>query len=131
MDHSLQQNYNEFIDQDWLSHAEGQLSVDVSETNSEIIVRAAIAGISADDLDITLNDDTLTIRGSRSSHREEKTERVHVQECHWGTFSRSIILPAHVDPSEVDAVLKRGILTVRLQKTEVDTEVPVLDLDDV
>ena len=117
---------------DWLSHTEGKLSVDVVETRDQILVRSAIAGVRAQDLDITLSDDTLTIRGSRAHECEERTsDQVHVQECHWGSFSRTIILPCAVDADSVDATLKRGILTVRMNKAASEARVPVLELDDL
>lgn len=120
------------FDSDWLSVSEGQLAIDVVETPFQIIVRSAIAGIRVEDLDITLTDDTLTIRGSRhhkvTSHPQE---RIHVQECHWGSFSRSIILPAPVDSDHAEATFKQGILTITLKKIEVDHHVPVLDLGDL
>jgi HSP20 family protein len=127
-----EKDFDEFADSEWLSHSEGQLSVDVIETKKEIIVRSAIAGISAEDLDISLSEDTLTVRGERHHNCEiSSTDRVHVEECHWGAFSRSIILPSNVDPDSVDAVLKRGILTITMSKQEMDKSVPVLDLGEV
>lgn len=123
---------NDFTDASWFSENEGQLSVDVMETSREIVVKSAIAGVNAEDLDITLHEDTLTIRGSRAEEiSETKRGKIHVQECHWGAFSRSIILPSHVDPNAVDAVLKKGVLTIRLKKTETDKPISILDLDDL
>lgn len=123
---------NDFTDSSWFAQNEGQLSVDVMETAKEIIVRSAIAGVNAEDLDITLHEDTLTIRGSRAHEISEfKRGKIHVQECHWGSFSRSIILPSHVDANSVDAVLKKGVLTIRLKKTEMDKPISILDLDDL
>lgn len=121
-----------FLDIDWLTLPEGQLSVDVSETAREIVVRSAIAGVRASDLEITLTDDTLTIRGTRQKICERKRgERVHIQECHWGAFSRSVILPAHVDPARVEATLKQGVLTIVMKKVEMDRNVQILELEDV
>lgn len=117
---------------DWLSQPEGKLSVDVVETHDEIVVRSAIAGVRTQDLDITLSDDTLTIRGSRTHEcKERRHDQIHVQECHWGSFSRTIILPCAVDADSVDATLKRGILTIRMKKVEMDKSIPVLELDDL
>lgn len=121
-----------FLDSSWLSVPEGQLSLDVHETPSHILVRSAIAGVQAKDLEITLTEDTLTIRGAR--HHDGKTVRgqqTHMQECHWGAFSRSIILPAHVSSAHVEATLKRGILTITLKKIEGQKNVPVIDLGDL
>jgi len=117
---------------DWLSQTEGKLSVDVIETRTEIIIRSAIAGVRTEDLDITLSDDTITIRGTRAhEHAQHKHHHTHVQECHWGAFSRTIILPAHIDPDSVDATLKRGILTIHMKKVEMDKNIPILELDDL
>ena len=125
LDHSLNIS-------DWLSQTEGKLSVDVIETRNEMIVRTAIAGVNSKDLDITLSDDTLTIRGNRHHQCEEsRHDQIHVQECHWGAFSRTIILPCAVDQDCVDATLKRGILTIRMKKVDSDRRIPVLELDDL
>ncbi|MFA4845731.1 MAG: Hsp20/alpha crystallin family protein [Patescibacteria group bacterium] len=117
---------------DWLSLNEGRLSVDVIETAEEILVRSAIAGVRAEDLEINLSEDTLTVRGTRQHGCEDETQGdVHVQECHWGSFSRTIILPTRIDPASVDAILKRGILTIRMKKVEIDRKVPILELEDL
>ena len=117
---------------EWLSHSEGQLSVDVVETEEEIIVRSAIAGVTAEDLEITLSDDTLTIRGDRAHEcSESQSDQVHVQECHWGSFSRSIILPSSVDQDDVEASLKRGILTIRMRKIDAERKIQILEVDDL
>lgn len=121
-----------FLDTQWLSVPEGQLAIDVIESPTHLIVRSAIAGIRAEDLEVTLTEDTLTIRGSR--HHDAKqfhNEQVHLQECHWGNFSRSVILPAHVDPDHVEAQFKRGILTITMKKTDTDHRVSILDLGDL
>jgi HSP20 family protein len=132
MANDSQHSSKSFLDSQWLSAPEGQLAIDVHETPSRIIVRSAIAGVNAKCIEITLTEDTLTIRGSR--HQEFKSaraERTHIQECHWGAFSRSVILPSHVDPARVEATLKRGILTITMKKVEMEKNVPVLDLGDV
>ena len=102
----------------WLTeHEEGELAVDVYETEKEIIVKTAIAGIKPEDLSLSFASDLLTIRGER--HEEESHEDRHYlsHECHWGAFSRSIILPTAVDTTKATAVFKNGILTVTLPKT--------------
>lgn len=127
----VQQTIDE-IGSEWLSHSEGQLSVDVIETEDQVIVRSAIAGITAEDLEITLSDDTLTIRGTREHQfKESQRDQIHVQECHWGAFSRSILLPCHVDSKQVEANLKRGILTIRMKKAEMERTIPILETDDL
>jgi HSP20 family protein len=117
---------------DWLSTQEGKLSVDVIETRDEIIVRSAIAGVKTENLDITLLDDTLTIRGVRHHDYEERTsDQIHVQECHWGSFSRTVILPNRVDSDTVEATLKQGILTIKMKKKEKDKKISVLEIEDL
>lgn len=95
---------------------EGQLTVDVYQTPTEIVVESAIAGVKPDDIDINVMPDSISIRGSR--HREQKAgnEDYLYQECYWGRFARSIILPQEVDPENADVTFRNGILTVRLPK---------------
>ena len=93
----------------------GQLAVDVFETPEAFIIRAAIAGVTADDIDITVNNDMVTVKGMRQVS-EEAAGRYLYQECYWGGFSRTIILPAPVLSDEVKASLKNGILRVVLPK---------------
>lgn len=104
-------------DKNWLAeNYEGQLSVDVFSTPDEIIIKSTIAGVKPEDIDISINNDMLTIRGERTRETEEKVEDYYYQECYWGGFSRSIILPVEVDADNVSAALKNGVLTVRLPK---------------
>ncbi len=100
----------------WQTHEEGQLAVDVAETPSEIIIRAAIAGISEKDLDIHVTDDMITIRGERHIDVLPSNATLHYSECFWGAFSRSIILPCRIKTDEADAQLKNGILTIKAPK---------------
>jgi HSP20 family protein len=125
----MQHTTNKLESSDWLSIQEGKLSVDVIESEHEIVVRSAIAGVTAQDLEISLTEDTLTIRGERAHGCEEFGGETHVQECHWGAFSRTIILPSRVDPDSVDALLRRGILTIRMKKIENEKSVPITELD--
>jgi HSP20 family protein len=111
---------------------EGQLSIDVIERPDTIVIRSAIAGLAAKDLDVHVTHDTLTIRGKRHhGHEEQLTDTVHVQECFWGAFSRSILLPARVRADEAEAALKNGILTITLPKAEAGSTLPVIDLNEM
>lgn len=101
----------------WLE-PEGQLVVDVYETDKEIIVQSAIAGIQPEDLDISIENDVVTIKGKRENKTEEKGKNYLFQECHWGYFSREIILPVEVDAAFVQATMKNGILTIKMPKVE-------------
>lgn len=107
----------DLLNENWIHTHEGQLSVDVAETPEEVIIRAAIGGIKPEDLDIFLSHDTVTIKGTRMHEEKEDIHTTyHYRECHWGGFSRTIILPSHVNADESSAKLKNSVLTIRLKK---------------
>src|SRR6187402_1202636 len=87
----------------------GQLAVDVYETREKLVVKARTAGVNKDDLDVSIADNTLSVRGTLSAGSEEGVENYFVQECYWGEFSRSIALPVPVKEDEIEAVLKDGV----------------------
>jgi len=95
---------------------EGQLTVDVYQTDSELIVQSAVAGVKLEDLDIAIEKDMMTIRGERKKPFLELKGDYFCQECYWGKFSRQIILPVEIDPNKIEATLKEGILTIRMPK---------------
>lgn len=108
-------------DESWEDDVPGQLAVDVYETNEKLYVKARTAGVDKDDLDVSISDNTLTIRGTLSSGEEVDTENYHIQECYWGEFSRTVALPVPVKEDEVEAVLKDGVLTIGFSKVKQDT----------
>ncbi|MBI4994257.1 Hsp20/alpha crystallin family protein [Candidatus Peregrinibacteria bacterium] len=97
---------------------EGQLALDVFQTADEIVVVAPVAGVAKNDISINVTDDVLTIKGSRNFQFKTEQADYFTQECFWGNFSRSIILPEAVDVSQVEASFKNGILTVKIPKVE-------------
>lgn len=99
----------------------GQLAVDVFETKEKLVVKARTAGVNKNDLDVSIADNTLSIRGTLSAGEEEGVENYFVQECYWGEFSRSIVLPVPVKEEEIEAVLKDGVLTISFTKLKQDT----------
>ena len=101
----------------------GQLAVDVYETADKLVVKARTAGISKNDLDVTISDNILTISGILSGGEDEQTTRWHIQECYWGEFSRTIALPVSVreDEGSVKAELKDGVLTISFEKEKTET----------
>jgi HSP20 family protein len=99
----------------------GQLAVDVYETKEKLVVKARTAGVNKNDLDVSIADNTLSIRGTLSAGNEEDVENYFVQECYWGEFSRSITLPVPVKEDEIEAVLKDGVLTISFTKLKQDT----------
>ena len=99
----------------------GQLALDVYETKEKLIVKARTAGVNKDDLDVSISDNTLTVKGTLSAGSEEEVDNYFVQECYWGEFSRSITLPVAVKEENVQAELKDGVLTVKFTKVKQDT----------
>ncbi len=99
----------------------GQLAVDVFETKEKLVVKARTAGVNKSELDVSIADNTLSIRGTLSAGEESGVENYFVQECYWGEFSRSIALPVPVKEDEIEAVLKDGVLTVSFTKMKQDT----------
>lgn len=90
--------------------------MDVSETDKDIRLTVELPGLSADDIDIALEDEVLTIRGKKTAERQEDERDYHVMERAQGTFSRSIRLPFEVDPGQVQAAYKDGVLTIAIPK---------------
>lgn len=103
---------------EWTEETEGQLAIDVYQNASDVIVKAPIAGVKAEDIEISINDDVVTVKGQRKREKEVKTDDYYVQECYWGAFSRSVILPVGVNVDKSKAKLKDGILTVTLPKSK-------------
>ncbi len=99
----------------------GQLAVDVYETREKLVVKARTAGVNKNDLDVSISDNTLSIRGTLSAGNEDGVENYFVQECYWGEFSRSIALPVPVKEDEIEALLKDGVLTISFAKVKQDT----------
>jgi len=102
----------------WVADQEGQLTIDVFQTDTDIVIKSTIAGVKPEDLDIQINNDMVTIRGERRKEDEIRDEDYYYQECYWGSFSRSIILPVDVQANKAEAIMKNGILTLRLPKAE-------------
>jgi HSP20 family protein len=95
----------------------GQLSVDVYESPSELTIIAPIAGVKLQDINIGLTDDILVISGKRSLDFKMPVDDYIIQECFWGEFSRSIVLPDNADQSQISASFKEGILKITIPKT--------------
>ncbi len=114
------------VDDEWDDNADdfpGQLAVDVYETADKLVVKARTAGISKSDLNVTISDNILTISGILSGGEDENTTAWHIQECYWGEFSRTIVLPVPVkeDEDSVRADLKDGVLTISFEKEKLDS----------
>ena len=104
--------------EDWMADQEGQLTIDVYQTDSDIVIKSTIAGVKPEDLDVQINNDMVIIKGERVRDDKIKDEDYYYQECYWGAFSRSIILPVDVQANKAEATMKNGILTIRLPKAD-------------
>ncbi len=113
---------NEDIDENWLKEEEsyaGQLAVDVFQTDEHIIITSTVAGVKAEDIDIDMNGDMITIKGMRRHPFDDiQNDDYFIRECYWGGFSRSIILPVDIQHDKVEAKLDHGVLLVRLPKSQ-------------
>jgi len=96
----------------------GELAVDVYQTPSHIVIKAMIAGVRPDDLDVSITRDMVTIRGKRERHTEGTAGDFFFQELYWGAFARTIVLPQEVEIEEAEASEKHGLLVIRLPKLD-------------
>lgn len=94
---------------------EGQLAIDVYQTEKDLVIQSAIAGVKPENLDISVERDIIIIRGNREKPSREKGDYLN-QECFWGSFSREIIMPVETDPQRAAAQMKNGVLTIRIPK---------------
>jgi HSP20 family protein len=115
---------DEFLDdeqpqaEEWKNEEEfeGQLAVDVYQTQDKIVVKAPIAGVKPEDIDVAISEDVVTIRGDRKDEFAVEKDNYYVQECFWGSFSRSVILPTSTVAEKAEASLKDGVLTIQIPK---------------
>lgn len=111
----------------WLDQAaaEGELQIDAYQNDHQIIIKSTAAGARPEDLSISLSGELLTIRGRREMPTDVSLSDYLCQECYWGPFSRSLLLPVAVDPHRIEAYLENGILTIILTKTGTPKKVTV------
>jgi HSP20 family molecular chaperone IbpA len=99
-----------------LGDGEGQLTIDVYQTQDKIIIESPIAGVSPDDLDVSITNESVTIKGKRERSSRVRDDDYFYQECYWGRFSRAVILPHEVDAESATATIKNGVLIITLPK---------------
>lgn len=107
-------------ERDWMDEEteEGELAVDVYQTPDEIIVKAMIAGVKPDDLDVSITRDMVTIHGTRQDSESVSGDDYFHNELYWGSFSRTILLSQEVEPEEAEATEKHGLLVMHLPKVD-------------
>ncbi len=103
---------------DWLSGRGFSPAVDISENDSEVLVKAELPGIDQKDIEVSLSGDVLTIKGEKREEKEEKGENIHRVERSYGSFSRAFTLPCEVKSEAVEAKFKDGVLSLKLPKSE-------------
>ena len=114
-----------FLDQetesgDWFAETstEGNLAVDVFQTQKEIVIKAPVAGVDKENIEIEAKPDQVTIRGERKEEKEVDEGNYYAKECFWGSFTRTVSLPVEGDPENANVTFKNGILTVRIPKSK-------------
>lgn len=95
---------------------EGELTVDIYDKGDDIVIQSTVAGVRPEDLDVSVTNDTVTIRGRRERMEEVEEKNYYYKELFWGTFARSVILPEEIEEDMAEASLKHGLLTLRLPK---------------
>ena len=102
----------------WEEEVEAELTVDLYQTPSEVIVQTMVAGVQPDNLNIIITRDMITIKGKREENQSINKDDYFVQELYWGSFSRTISLPEEINPEEAEAIEKHGLLIIRLPKID-------------
>jgi HSP20 family protein len=96
-------------------------TADISETDKEYLIKAELPAVKKEDVHVTVEDGTITIKGERNQEKEDKTEKQHRIERFYGTFERSFSLPDNANTAAIQAESKDGVLTVRIPKTKAET----------
>lgn len=105
-------------DEESQEEMEGELALDVIETPDAIIIKTMTAGVKKDDIEISLTRDSIIIRGKRQSETSLDEHDWHYKELYWGSFSRTLALPAEVDIDQAKATEQHGLLTLTLPKID-------------
>lgn len=106
----------------WEEELEAELTVDLYQTPSDVIVKTMVAGVQPDSLSISITRDMITIKGKREEGNTVDKDNYFIQELYWGSFSRTISLPEEVDPEEAEAIEKHGLLIIKLPKLDKNRE---------
>lgn len=107
---------------------EGQLAIDAFVNDEELIILAPVAGVNEDNITLEITDDVLTIKGERENCHEEENNEYLTQECFWGAFSRSIILPKNIDTKKISAEFNKGVLKIQIPKIEEEEKTRIIKI---
>jgi len=121
-DSLIDENREKDSEEQWLSdNIEGELAIDAYETEKEFVIESTIAGVESKNLDISIEEDMLTIRGKRERSENIEKRNYFQKECFWGKFSKKIILPEKVKITQAKATIKNGVLILRIPKANKKT----------
>lgn len=111
---------DDIAEKDWVEeeNEEGQLTVDVYQTEDNIIVQTMVAGVKPEDLEITITRDMVSIKGTRNKQSDVTSDNYFYNELYWGSFSRTVLLPQEIDSEVAEATEKNGLLTLKLPKID-------------
>lgn len=101
-----------------LEEEEGQLTVDVYQSGNDIILQTMVAGVSPENLSVSITRDMVTLKGRRDAPSGVPEENYFNRELYWGPFSRTVLLPQEIEPEEAEATQRHGLLTLRLPKID-------------
>lgn len=125
LQHDINHVFEDFwrkVENGWNGHANGGgifgPSTDITETDTSVDVSVELPGMTEKDVDISLSGNAMTIRGEKKIEHEEERKGIYMSERHYGSFYRTVPLPAGVDPDKAEAKFKNGVLTVSLPKTK-------------
>jgi HSP20 family protein len=104
--------HERYITHEWLP------TIDLKETKDKLVLKAELPGLDAKDVELTLTEDILTIRGEKKEEKETKDEHLFFVERYTGAFERKIKLPTLVKTDKIDAIFEKGVLTINLPKSE-------------
>jgi HSP20 family protein len=119
-DDTEEQEYPEVVEEDYslMEESVGELPVDVYQTSNDVIVQTLVAGVKPDDIMIDISREMLTVEGHRKESRSVQEDNYYARELYWGAFSRTIMLPAEVNPDKAEATEKHGLLTIKIPKVD-------------
>jgi HSP20 family molecular chaperone IbpA len=107
-------------EENWINNSpeEGELNVDVFQTQNEIVIKTMVAGVKPEDLDVAISRDMVTVKGKRENERTVADDDYFHRELYWGSFSRTIVLPQEIDVDAAEAIEKHGLLIIKLPKLD-------------
>jgi len=111
-----------------MSKEVGQLSLDIYQKGKELIILAPIAGVNRDDIELSVTDDVLVIKGNRAPREEISEENYFTKECFWGGFSRAIVLPLGADPKKIDASFENHVLEIHIPILEEQEKTKIIKI---